>query len=244
MATFMHGKNTKVYANGYDLSGFFNNVDLSLESPALDKSVFQTAYKEFLAALIFSGSFKLDGLWSGAATDANAILQALFLAGTTLNVTYLLNSDTAGQPGFGLPSKATGHAVSSSITDLVRLSADATVTGQPLMGISLAALAQRTEASQTTTGVDMGAGYTATTAGVLFQVTELTGGDTSVVLTVETASDDAFTSDLATIATATATAIGAYYVTPAAQSVLRYVRLKAACGAGETCTVHALLHTW
>jgi hypothetical protein len=207
MATFLHGKNTKVFANGYDLSGFFNNVDLSLDSPALDVSVFQKAYKEFLAALIFAGTFKLDGLWSGAATDANAVLQALFLAGTDLKVTYLLNSDTAGQPGFGLPSKATGHAVSSSITDLVRLSADATVTGQPLMGISLAALAQRTNASQTTTGVDMGAGYTATSAGALFQVTQIAGGDTSVVLTVETASDDAFTSDLATIATATATAI-------------------------------------
>ena len=61
--------------------------------------------------------------------------------------------------------------------------------------------------------------------------------------TIETADDSGFTVNLGTIATATATAIGAYPVPEASMTVRRYVRLKAACAAGETITVHALLQT-
>jgi hypothetical protein len=76
----------------------------------------------------------------------------------------------------------------------------------------------------------------------MIQCTEITGGDTSVVVTIETASNAAMDADLGTIASATVTAVGAYLVPEASMTVRRYIRLKAACGAGETCTVHGLLH--
>ena len=238
----IHGKNTKVYANGIDLTSFFQSVSLSEESPALDTTVFGQAYKTYIPGLVFGGSLSLDGLWSGDATDAEKVLRDLFLAGTDTIYTYLLNGETAGQPGFGLPCKRTGHAVTSVLTDLVKISADNQINGGPLTGISLGALAQRTNASQTTTGYDMGAGYAGTKAGALFQVTvAAAGGDSSVVVTVETADDSGFTTNLGTIASATCTAIGAYIVPEATMTVRRYVRLKAACASGETITVHGLL---
>lgn len=238
----IHGKNAKILVNGYDLTSYFQNASMSLDSPALDKSVFGPAYKEYMAGLRFGGTFGLDGLWSGGAGEANAVMQAAFLAGTTSYITYLLNGDTAGQPGHAFTVKLTGHAVSSVLDDLVKLGVETQITGSPLLGVSLAALAQRTAASQTTDGLDLGVGASGTLAGAMIQCTEITGGDTSVVVTVETASDAGFTADLGTIASATVTAIGGYLVPEASMTVRRYVRLKAACGAGETCTVHGLLH--
>jgi hypothetical protein len=239
---FIHGKNTKIFCNGYNLTEFFQSVQLALESPALDKTTFGPIYREYLAGLRFGGTFNLDGLWSGGVADANAILQALFLAGTSAKYTYLLDSDTAGNPGFGYECKATAHGATSVLDDLVKMSIANTITGSPLLGVSVAALAERTAASQTTAALDLGVGATGTLAGAIIQCTAIAGGDTSVVVTIETASNAAMDADLGTIASATVTAVGAYIVPEASMTVRRYIRLKAACGAGETCTVHGLLH--
>lgn len=240
--TFIHGKNTKVLCNGINLTEFFQNASLALESGALDKTAFGATYREFLAGLRFGGTFNLDGLWSGGAGEANAVLQALFLAGTSAKYTYLLDSDTAGNPGFGFECKQTSHGVTSVLDDLVKMSVANTITGAPLLGVSVAALAQRTNASQTTAALDLGAGASGTLAGAIIQCTAIAGGDTSVVVTIETASNAAMDADLGTIASATVTAVGAYIVPEASMTVRRYVRLKAACGSSETCTVHGLLH--
>jgi hypothetical protein len=238
----VHGKSTKIYANGIDLTAFFSSVSVAPGSPALDASVFGKGYQEFLAGLVFGGTFKLDGLFSGGAGEAEEVFRVLFLAGTDATYSYLLNGEAAGQPGFVLPCKHTNHAISSSITELVRISLDNQINGNPMYGISLGASAQRTAASQVTTGYDMGAGYSGTLAGALIQVAvAAAGGDSSVVVTIETADDSGFSTNLGTIASATCTAIGAYLVPEAAMTVRRYVRLKAACAAGETITVHGLL---
>ena len=236
---FIQGKNTKLLINGYDLTGFFNSVSLTTESPALDSSVFGTAYKTYLPGLRIGGSASMDGFWTSTAGEADAILEAAFYAGNDVGVTYLLNGDTAGQPGFGFMMKETSHAVTSSIAELVRVSASGEITGYPVWGLSVAALAQRTNASQTTAGLDLGATASGTMAAAFFNVTQLSSG--SVAVTIETASDSGFTTNLGTIATATVTAVGAYAVVEAAMTVRRYVRLKAACSAGQTVTVHGLL---
>jgi hypothetical protein len=139
-------------------------------------------------------------------------------------------------------AKATGHAVTSVLDDVVKMSVANTITLSPLLGVSVAALAQRSSGGQTTAVLDLGVGATGTLAGAMIQCTEITGGDTSVVVTIETASNAAMDADLGTIASATVTAVGAYLVPEASMTVRRYIRLKAACGAGETCTVHGLLH--
>jgi hypothetical protein len=239
---FIHGKNTKLLVSGYNLTEYFQSVQMGLDSPALDITAFGPVYKTFIAGLRFGGTFNLDGLYSMGAGEANAILQAAFLGGTTVGYTYLLDSDTAGNPGFAFSAKATGHAVTSVLDDVVKMSVSNTITLAPLLGVSVAALAQRTAASQTTAALDLGVGASGTLAGAMIQCTAIAGGDTSVVVTIETASNAAMDADLGTIATATVTAVGAYLVPEASMTVRRYVRLKAACGAGETCTVHGLLH--
>ncbi len=241
MPTFLHGKDTQIIVNGVDLTSFFTSVNLSLESPALDVSTFGQTPKAFIPGLVFSGTVSLDGLWSGAANDAEDMLRTAFLAGNTAYLSYLTGSGAAGYHGYYLPVKRTGHAVTSSITDAVRISVDNQITGAPLMGISLGALAQRTNASQTFAGVDLGAGYAGTLAAGAIQVTQFTAGDSSITVTIETADDSGFSSGLATIVTFTATAVGAYSVAESAQTVKRYVRLKAACSAGETITLQGLL---
>lgn len=241
MPTFLHGKDTQVLVNGVDLTSFFSSVNLSLDSPALDVSVFGQNAKQFIPALIFGGTVSLDGLWSGGVGDAEDILRTAFLAGSTVNMSYLSGGGAAGYHGYYLPIKRTGHAVTSSITDAVRMSVDNQITGAPLMGVSLGALAQRTNASQTAAGLDLGVGYAGTLAAAGFQVTQFTAGDSSITVTVETATDSGFTTGLATIITFNATAVGAYSVAESAQTVKRYVRLKAACSAGETITIHGLL---
>jgi len=238
----LHGKNTKLLCNGYDLTSFFNAADAKLSAAAADASVFGPAYKQFEAGYEFGGSFSADGLWTGTAGEAQAILAAAFTGRSLAYWTYLLNGDAAGEPGFGLPTIVNTHPVTSVLTELVKVSADCEISGDSLIGISLGAIAQRTAASQTAAGVDLGAGFAGTFAGALIQCTvAVAGGDGSVVVTVETADDSGFSVNLGTIASATVTALGAYLVPEAAMTVRRYVRLKAACAAGETVTLHGLL---
>lgn len=239
----IHGRNTKLFCNGVDLTSFFKEVQLSLSASGVDASVFGVGYKKNEAGYEFGGSFSANGLWTGTAGEAQAVLAAVFKARTIAYWTYLLNGDTAGEPGFGLPILEKSHPITSILTDLVRMSFDGEISGDALIGISLGAVAQRTNASQTAAGVDLGAGYAGTFAGALIQCTvAAAGGDSSVVVTVETADDAGFTTNLGTIASATVTTLGAYHVPEAAMTVRRYVRLKAACAAGETVTVHGLLH--
>ena len=242
MANFSHGRSTKVYANGIDLTAFFRSAGLDAARDTADVSTFGGADKDFLAGL-YGGSFNADGFYSGAASDAQMILDAALRAGTPVLWSYLPEGEAASAFGNGFSSLQNKHTVSASITDANRISVGAQASGAIIGGISMAPLTQLTNAAPGTPGIDLGAGFAAyTKVRAILQATQIGGGDSSVAVIIQMAdSSDFATGPVTAITFATVTAIGAQLSAEATVTGKRYLRVLGTLTSGETMTCQCIL---
>lgn len=242
MATFSHGRQTKIYANGYDLTAFFNSAGFDGSRDTAEVSVFGNAFKDYLPGQ-YGGTFSAEGFYSGAATDAQILMDAALRNGTPVIWSYLPEGEAAQAYAYGFSSYENKHTVSSSISDANRISLGAQVSGPIVGGISLGALTQLTNAAPGTTGVDLGSSFTAyTKVRAVVQCTQIAGGDSSVALILQGAdSSDFVTGPVTFITFTTLTAIGAQVSAEATITGKRYLRLLGTCSAGETATVQGIL---
>jgi hypothetical protein len=243
MPTFSHGSKAKIYANGYDLTAFFNSASVDANRDTAEVSVFGNAFKDFLVGQ-YGATFSADGFYSGSATDAQMLMDLALRNGTPVIWSYLPEGEAAQTLGFGFSSYQNKHTITSSITEANRISLGSQATGPIVGGISLGPLTQLTNAVPGTTGVDLGAGFTAyTKVRAVVHVTQIGGGDSSVALIVQGAdSADFVTAPTTFITLATATAIGAQISAEATITGKRYLRILGTLTAGETCTVQGILY--
>lgn len=242
MATFSHGRSTKVYANGIDLTAFFNSASFDNARDTAEVSVFGNAFKDYLIGQ-YGGSFSADGFYSGAATDAQIVLDSALRNGTSVVWSYLPEGEAASAFGYGFSSYQNKHTVSASISDANRISVGSQITGPLVAGISMGPLTQLTNAAPGTTGIDLGAGFTAyTKVRAILQATQIAGGDTSVPVILQGADSSDFLTGATTFITfTTVTAIGAQISAEATITGKRYLRVLGTLTAGETCTVQCIL---
>ena len=64
MPTFIHGKNTAVYIDEFDLSSYFNDVSVSLDNDVAETTAFGDTNKAFILGTR-GGTLSMSGMWEG-----------------------------------------------------------------------------------------------------------------------------------------------------------------------------------
>lgn len=221
MASFVHGKSAKVYVGGYDLTSYFRSASTDASRDTAETSAFGTTAKTFIAGLA-EGSFSAEGMFDGTtAGGSHAALRAAFDSASKIPIVYMPEGDTAGETGTGLEGIKTALTVSSSISDVNMVTAEA----QSCVGIesvvSLKALSSVSAGSVNHTSVDNGAATSAGLSAYLVH-TALTGSSS---VRVQHSSDNSNWSDLVVFATITSGTDNVAERAAASGTVNRYLRV-------------------
>ena len=117
MPTFTHGKNTRILANGYDVSGWLKTWNAKATADTADTSTIGSSAKSFIPGLK-DGVFSVDGFADGTATGINTILVAML--GTSTVWTAVASTDAVGMATttLGLPTGAATATIGALTAEL------------------------------------------------------------------------------------------------------------------------------
>lgn len=171
--SFGHGKNTKVYANGYDLGDYLSNISTPGTADVVETSVFNSSAKTYISGHK-DATLSAEGFFDG---DADAVDEAFNTAlGSTDNVwTWYPQGDSIGSYGYGMETIKNSYEITSPIDGVVSVTAE----GQSHVGrdriVSLHAMSQESSSSGSASSVD---NTSATTEGGIgyLQVEAVSGG--------------------------------------------------------------------
>ncbi len=114
-----HGRLTRVYINGYDLTGFYRKTESELTREVAESTVFNQTDKTYLPG-VRDATASLEGLYDGATDGIAEVLHAA-LSADPLLLTVCPQGDVLGNVVYGLSSMETKYAVESSKDDIVSL---------------------------------------------------------------------------------------------------------------------------
>lgn len=235
--TKYHGKDTLVFAGGYNITSYCNEANISISAETADTTTFGDSWVERIAGMK-DGSLDLAGIWeAGTGSIDERMSVYLGLDGVEWSVGY--GATTIGNPAKVLEGIATSFEPGASIGDAVSWSATVEASGGIHAGKFLHPETSRTAVANFTS-VDNGA---ATTAGLVAnQHTTAVTGTPNAVWKIQESSDDGSGDAFADVITFTSiTGIGSEQKTTTA-AVERYlrVRLNAIDGATAVTTVIAV----
>jgi len=228
---FGHGKDTKVYASGYDLTLFLNSANTSMNADLAETSTFGSTYKSFVAGLVDS-KISLAGFFDPAAGASDAVFSSL--AGNDIYLTVLPQGDALGKRGRGMY----GVEITYEITTGLDGAAAVSIEAQSKSGAE-AIVSNTPKSDIQTTGNDAlgivsptGAA-TSTGWSAFVQAFSISGTSSpTCVVTLQDSLDNSTFLDVSggvftTISTANANVPGAQRLTSAAGATLRmYTRFK------------------
>ena len=214
---FVHGKNTKVFYNGYDLSSYLNAISIARTAEQADTTTFGASYKTFVAGFT-DGTVSLGGYYDGDAGAIDALLAASLGSDTPGVLTFSTQTaDAVGDVAYQASAKTTSYEVTSSLTEAVSISAEVQCSGQVDRAIVLHA-----HEAETSTAADASVnnGAASTNAIAHLHVTAASADDTLDVI-IEDSPDDSNWTTLGTFAQVSA--IGSERLT-ITDTVAQYVR--------------------
>ena len=70
MPTFIHGKDTAVYIDEFDLSSYFTSADTSINNSIAETTAYGATDSAFIMGMR-SGTLSLSGMWAGDTDGAS-----------------------------------------------------------------------------------------------------------------------------------------------------------------------------
>lgn len=194
-----HGRLTRVYINGYDLTGFFRKAGVEVSRDTADATMFNQADKSYVAGQK-DASLSLEGMFDGAVDGVEQVLHAALDSDPT-TIVVCPQGDTVGNVAYGMQSLETKFAVDASKDDIVTLADELqSNTGADRL---LVQHALSTEvASGNGTGIDNGA--QTTNGGVGYLVVPDIAGITNLAAVVQDSADGSSWATILTFAGVTA----------------------------------------
>lgn len=228
----IHGRRTKVYVNGSDLTAYFRSANIQRTADMAESSAFQTDGKSYIPGMR-DGTISAEGLFDGSALAIDVTLSAILGSETQAVVLIPIGVEALGSVAHGLSATDNTHDVEASTDDIATINAEF----QSSTGV------ERTLIHAVLTAVTVGANgasidnAASTTSGgsAYLQVTAQSGGGTLTVK-VQHSVDNSVWADLITF-TGT-TALGAQRATVTG-TVNRYTRAVHAITAGSATYVMA-----
>ena len=195
----VHGKDTKVYVNGYDLSDMFRASSIPAAAGTAETTTYGKSDKAFIAGLK-EATLSVEGLFDGDANKVDAVLQSILGASAKSIWTILPGGDVFDGRGVGVEGIETSYEVSSPIEDAVQVTAEAQSSSGRDGIIVHHALAART-IDFDGAGVDGGAA--SANGGVGYLHVTAYSGFSSVTVKVQDSADDITYADLIAFAAIT-----------------------------------------
>lgn len=117
-----HGKQTRIYLNGYNLTGFFRKSSSELMRETAETTVFGLDDKTYLPG-VKDATASLEGLFDGAVDGVEEVLLAALAADPTI-LNILPQGDALGNVAHGLTTLETKYALDASKDDVVSLNTE------------------------------------------------------------------------------------------------------------------------
>src|SRR3990167_1454762 len=171
---FAHGRNGRVYINGFDISAFLKQAGGGVTVAMLDTTCMGTTDDLTFIPGLKKGTMKMNGLLDETAvTGIGTLLEAAFGSGNSIFTLVPSSGDVIGSPCFGFSANLGTYNLDTSVGGLGKLDADATSNyGWERMVIHHAL----TTEVATATGAAQNNGAATTNGGVGFlHVPDLTG---------------------------------------------------------------------
>src|SRR5262245_63538627 len=97
---FQHGKEAKVYVNGWDLTTFLTEFAATLNGEAVDVTTFGDSWRDFISGLK-TAQFSANGFFDGADDQQDEIISALTNVADSIWL-WFPQGDTLGNFGYGV----------------------------------------------------------------------------------------------------------------------------------------------
>ncbi len=216
---FGHGKDTKVYINGYDLTTFFTSHSSSEEVDMAETSTFGTGAKTYVSGMR-DATVSLEGYFDGAADAVDQVLKQAIAVNDAIFLVYP-SGDVVGTPGFGFKANESSYEVSGETGGVVAVAVEAQSTVGRDRVVSHHAMSTEV-ATANGTSVDNAA---QTTAGGMayLEVPDITG-ITALAVKIQDSADNSAWADLAGAAFTSVTADRAKERIAISGTIRRYTR--------------------
>jgi hypothetical protein len=122
-----HGKNSRTYINGNDLSTMLKSFSVSETVDVVEASGFNSESKSYVVGLQ-DATISSEGFFAGSTYQTDNVFNSVL--GTTAIWTFYPNRSGVGQPGYGIRTDEVSYEIMSPIDGVVSV----TVEGQATLG--------------------------------------------------------------------------------------------------------------
>ena len=124
MPSFIHGKSTGLLLDQFDLSTYFNSLDIAQSVDTAETTSFGTSSKSYIVGL-HDATVSMSGMYSqDATTGEDVVLSTALGATTTPIITAIFSTGTIGNRCVLGRVHETSYSISSPVADVVSVSAD------------------------------------------------------------------------------------------------------------------------
>jgi len=229
MPTFRHGKNTTVLSDDFDLTNYLNSATAAYAVELPETTTFGSSDRSYIVGHN-EGTISFEGLFDGTTSSADSIFHAA-LGNTTDKVVTISNDGTSiGGRAILAAASSTSYEISSPLTDVVSVSAEAIADGGLDSGVWLVC---QTAVSTTTntTGVDNAA--SSTNGGVAHLHVTSNARSATTVIAVQHSADNSTWADLVVFGTVALSGLDSERVEVASgTTVNRYLRTRTTIATG------------
>ena len=218
---FSHGKSAVLWLNGIKISQWLRSITFNPQSDLAETSVFETDDKSYIGGMK-SSNLSADGLFDGAASRIDAILNDILGDQPGAIFTWLPQGNVIGGPMKGMLGSNTAQHVTAATSDVATVHLEATSNVGHESGIILEAHAART-ATANGTSVDQAAS-SAEGAAAYLQVSAGSPDAGTLNVKVQHSVDNAVWVDLITFTQVAGTADPTAQRGSATGTVNRYIR--------------------
>ena len=229
MPTFRHGKITTVLTDDFDLSNFLNNATVSQSVDTPETTTFGSSDRSYIVGHN-EGTISFEGFFDGTTASADSIFHAALGNTTDKVVTVSTDSTSIGGRAVLAASASTSYEISSPLTDVVSVSAEAIADGGLDSGVWLVC---QTAVSTTTntTGVDNAA--SSANGGVAHLHVTTNARTATTVIAVQHSADNSTWADLVVFGTVALSGLDSERVEVASgTTVNRYLRTRTTIATG------------
>jgi len=201
----VHGKATRVYVSGYDLSAYFKKASVSAEADLPDATTFVSGAKKYAPGIVVA-TISAEGLFAYDATTLDAADEVLSAALNADPSVWAIctSGDTFGSPADCASAIEGSYEIEADIGDLATVSAEAKSSVGKERAVILHPMGQET-ATGNGSSYDSGAtGMPTANGGVGYlQVKDVAGATPSVTVRVQHSADGITWADLLTFTAVT-----------------------------------------
>jgi hypothetical protein len=113
---FQHGRGTRVYVNGFDISAFLRSISSPVTVETTETTTLVNEFKSYIPSMA-DATISAEGLYEGSPDALNAIFEDAIVDGEP-SVWLVTHGRRPGSPCYGMAARETSIAIETPATDL------------------------------------------------------------------------------------------------------------------------------